>query len=183
MNKLVKFVKLDQFGFTLVELMLVIVIMGILISLGLTSFTSTNRKNRDNRRKGNLRSITTVLEAFYNDKGKYPSSNANGDILGCGTGDNQACSWNAGWSDSKGTTYMAKLPKDPAATQRYFYSGSSTSFQIYARLENTQDSDIPHSGTTALSYPSTNCGVNVAQLCNYGLASANTTPEAGRSPQ
>lgn len=170
-------------GFTLIELMLVIVIMGILISLGLTSFTSTNRKNRDNRRKGNLRSITIALEAFYNDKGKYPSGNSAGDILGCGTGDNQACTWDAAWTDSKGTTYMSKLPKDPSSTQRYFYSGGYKTYQIYARLENTQDGDIPHSGTQALSYPSTNCSNGSAQLCNYGLSSSNTTPEEGRTPQ
>ncbi len=170
-------------GFTLIELMIVIVIMGVLISLGLTSFTSSNRKNRDNRRKGNLRSITTALEAFYNDKGKYPGGNAAGDILGCSTGDNQACVWDASWTDSKGTVYMSKLPKDPSNTQRYFYSGGNNTFQIYARLENTPDSDIPHNGTTALSYPNTSCGVNESQRCNYGLASSNTTPESGHTPQ
>jgi type II secretion system protein G len=171
-------------GFTLIELMIVIVIMGILISLGLTSFTSSNRKNRDNRRKGNLRSITTAMESFYNDKGKYPSGNASGDILGCSTGDNQSCVWDASWTDSKGTTYMAKLPKDPSATQRYFYSGGNNTFQIYARLENLPDSNIPHDiNGNALSYPNTSCSSGGPLLCNYGLASSNTTPENGRTPQ
>ncbi|MBI3577149.1 type II secretion system protein [Candidatus Gottesmanbacteria bacterium] len=171
-------------GFTLIELLVVIVIMGILISLGLTSFTSTNRKNRDNRRKGNLRSIATALEAYYNDKGKYPGANASGDITGCGLNDSQACSWDATFTDSKGTVYMPKLPKDPSSTQRYFYSGGNNSYQLYARLENTPDSDIPHDGSgNALSYPNTNCGVNASQLCNYGISSSNTTPENGRSPQ
>ena len=168
------------------ELMIVIVIMGILIALGLSSYTSVNRKNRDNRRKNNLRSIAIALESYYTDKGKYPNNGVNGEISGCSTNDNQVCAWNSSMTDSKGTVYMQKLPGDPASTQQYYYAALSgnSKYQLYARLENTQDSDVPHDGSNnALSYPSTDCSVNALQLCNYGISSTNTTPETGRTPQ
>lgn len=173
-------------GFTLMELMIVIVIMGILIALGLSSYTSVNRKNRDNRRKNNLRAIATVLESYYTDKGKYPNDTANGEISGCSTSDTQVCAWNAAMTDSKGTVYMQKLPGDPASTQQYYYdtSNGNTRYQLYARLENTQDSDIPHDvNNNALTYPSTDCSTTGSQFCNYGVASTNTMPETGRTPQ
>ena len=173
-------------GFTLMELMITIVILGILISLGLSSYTSVNRKNRDNRRKNNLRSIATSLEAYYNDKGKYPNNGSNGEISGCSTNDNQVCVWGSAFTDSKGTVYMPKLPGDPSSTQQYYYAAVSgnTKYQMYARLENTQDGDVPHDiNNNALSYPSTDCSSIAQQLCNYGIASSNTTPESGRTPQ
>lgn len=72
-NKLVQMRK--QRGFTIVELLIVIVVIGILAALVLNSFAGVQAKARDTKRKTDIRAIATQLEVCYNDKcgGAYPS--------------------------------------------------------------------------------------------------------------
>lgn len=67
--------KLTQRGFTVVELLIVIVVIGILAALVLNSFAGVQAKARDTQRKTDINSIATQLEACYNDacSGKYPT--------------------------------------------------------------------------------------------------------------
>ncbi len=168
------------------ELLIVMAILGILITVGLASYKSVQAKSRDSRRKNDLRQISSALEAYYNDKSKYPNDDAAGAIVGCGTSDGQTCSCGAAMLDKNSVMYMPELPCDPASGRKYFYDvgGGNGSYQLYARIENTEDNDVPHSGTTALSFPTTNCSSGGGAVnCNYGVASTNTTPENGRTPQ
>src|SRR5574341_329497 len=60
-------------GFTLMELLIVMVLLGILVAMGLSSFRGSQTKSRDSRRKAELRQISLALEAYFNDKGRYPN--------------------------------------------------------------------------------------------------------------
>lgn len=163
-------------GFTMIELLIVIVIMGILSVVGLGTFTSSQIKARDSRRKSDLRTISDSLEVYYNDFGSYPISNG-GDILGCFAGAVETCSAGVIWQNSdNGTTYMVQIPEDPGGG-RYYYMSDGTYFQIYARLENTDDRDVPKDVSgDSLEYanPSNEqasaCGTG---NCNYGRSSSN----------
>lgn len=68
-------------GFTIVELVITITIMGILLTLGVVALNSTQRNGRDAERKGDIESIQTHLETFYRtgngnslNLGRYPST-------------------------------------------------------------------------------------------------------------
>lgn len=62
-------------GFTLMELLIVIAIIGILISLGTVSYTSAQRKSRDSRRMQDLKAVQNGFEQYYADNGgTYPVS-------------------------------------------------------------------------------------------------------------
>ena len=52
-------------GFTLIELMIVIVIMGILLVVGVVNISSSQVKARDNERQGDVTSIASALETYY----------------------------------------------------------------------------------------------------------------------
>ncbi|OGG02705.1 hypothetical protein A2W14_07355 [Candidatus Gottesmanbacteria bacterium RBG_16_37_8] len=52
-------------GFSLIELLVVISIMAILITIGITSLASVQRKSRDAKRKSDLREIKIALEQYY----------------------------------------------------------------------------------------------------------------------
>jgi len=156
-------------GFTLIELMIVIVILGILLVMGTFAFSSSQRRGRDSKRKGDLAQIAKALEMYANDMGTvaynqsvYPSHTANGEINAC---NGAACAW--GKPFQNGTTiYMAQLPRDPASDYTYAYQRTGNGYILYASLENPQDSDLT-------SAPSVLCG---RSLCNYMLRSANITP-------
>ncbi|MCL4397480.1 type II secretion system GspH family protein [Patescibacteria group bacterium] len=59
-------------GFTLVELMVVIVVISILATIGVVSFTRVQKQARDSKRKSELTAIQTALLAFFTERRAYP---------------------------------------------------------------------------------------------------------------
>lgn len=64
--------KQRQSGFTIVELLIVIVIIGILATLVIVTFSGVQQKARDSERKTDINAIAGQLEAAYANKGYYP---------------------------------------------------------------------------------------------------------------
>lgn len=64
--------KYSQKGFTIVELLIVIVVIGILAALVLNTFSGAQKRARDTERTGDNNALATQLEVYYNDKGAYP---------------------------------------------------------------------------------------------------------------
>lgn len=62
-------------GFTLLELLVSISIIGILISLASVSYSSAQKKARDSKRQGDLKSIQNAMEQYYSVCGyRYPTN-------------------------------------------------------------------------------------------------------------
>lgn len=94
-------------GFTLVELLVVITIIGILATVVLVSLNSARAKARDAKRLGDVRQIALALEFCYNDIGKYlPASTFPK------AGSPMTCS---------GTNYITAMPEDPSG-EDYIYA-------------------------------------------------------------
>ena len=54
-------------GFTLIELLVVMAILGILTTIVASSFSSSQEKAHDARRKSDLEGLAKALEVYYND--------------------------------------------------------------------------------------------------------------------
>lgn len=65
--------KNKQSGFTIVELLIVIVVIGILAGLVITTFNGIQQKARDTERETDIKALHSQLEAFWAQKGYYPS--------------------------------------------------------------------------------------------------------------
>lgn len=65
--------KNKQSGFTIVELLIVIVVIGILAGLVITTFNGIQQKARDTERETDIKAIHAQVEAFWAQKGYYPS--------------------------------------------------------------------------------------------------------------
>ena len=62
-------------GFTLIELMIVVAIIGILAAIAIPKFAELIRKSGEGASKGNLGSIRSSLSIYYGDmEGQYPSA-------------------------------------------------------------------------------------------------------------
>ena len=62
-----------QQGFTIVELLIVIVVIGILAALVVTTFTGIQQKARDTERQTDIKAVHGQLEAYYAQNGAYPA--------------------------------------------------------------------------------------------------------------
>jgi len=62
-----------QSGFTLLELLVVIGIIGLLVSIIVVNLTGTRRRARDTKRIADIRQLQTAAEDYYGKNGKYPA--------------------------------------------------------------------------------------------------------------
>lgn len=160
-------------GFTLLEMLVVIAIIGSLTGLIATNFVGSQAKARDARRKSDLTQIQKALEFFYNDHGRYPNESS-GRIAGCGGGSTSACAWGDPLQDGNGTVYLDTIPEEQQSGKQYWYevSADGLKYQLYARLENDNDPVLDQDGDgDADEYNRGDCG---SQNCNYAATSSNT---------
>ncbi|OGF98778.1 hypothetical protein A2153_00915 [Candidatus Gottesmanbacteria bacterium RBG_16_38_7b] len=123
--------KIQKKGFTLIELLVVISILAILITMGLTSLASVQKKGRDAKRKSDLREIKNALEQYYSVCGLvYPALNPDKyyDPIVCDVGGDTI-------------TILPTIPPDPK-TGNYYYCPdwpadycNSDKFTVCADLE------------------------------------------------
>ncbi len=113
-----------QGGFTLLELLIVIVIIGILALLIIPNITSAPKKARDTKRKTDITTVRKGLEEYFVNNNVYP----------------------AALSDlTTGSAPIIKtLPTDPKNSSPYVYTytpaNTNTTYTLTACLENDQDS-------------------------------------------
>jgi len=154
-------------GFTLLELLLVIAILGILAAMITGNFFTSLKKGRDAKRKADLEQITRALEMYYEDNNAYPTAGSvtfGGQLCnpaGCGT-----------------KIYMQKLPNDPTSgSYGYETDATGTYYKLYACLENTLQI-LPYTSSPSTFTCSKNCKnqVDTTVPCIWGISSSNTTP-------
>jgi prepilin-type N-terminal cleavage/methylation domain-containing protein len=63
----------QQSGFTIVELLIVIVVIGILAAISITAFSGVQQRGRDSERTSDVKQLKKALEMFYAEKNYYPS--------------------------------------------------------------------------------------------------------------
>ncbi len=111
--------KLNQKGFTIIELLVVIVIIGILVALTLPNLFSAQARGRDTDRKNELKNLQQKLETHFNDNDEYPD---------------QLSDLNPAPSADETTG-----PRQDAYT--YTVGANNQSYTLSATLENDQDKD------------------------------------------
>lgn len=136
-------------GFTLIEMLIVVAIIGILASIVVVGIGPAQKKGRDSRRAADLREVQTALELYYNKEGEYPG-NVNS------------------WSDLKAALINAdigvsNIPVDPNAGVSYIYGTNSTqtSYVLKATLDETGSALLNSSlrGNQPLPDGTVDCGV------------------------
>lgn len=133
-------------GFTLIELMIVMTIIGLLAGISLFAMGGARESARDGRRKADLEATRSALELYKADCDEYPGSGSlsfGGQLRGNG---DPGC--------PSSNIYMDEIPQDPISGRSYYYSLSGATYELCAALEEppaTPDS----------------CGGSCGVACNY----------------
>lgn len=95
--------KIRQQGFTLIELMVVVVLLGVLFGAVANVSTGINRRGRDSQRQTDLLNIQSALQQYYADEHVYPETMPT--VLS-----------GLAFVGPSGKMYLTKTPTDPAQT-------------------------------------------------------------------
>lgn len=121
-------------AFTLVELMVVITVIAILMTIAIVSFTRIQKQARDTKRKADIRTLQTALQAYYTENQTYPISTT------------EASAFDA-LTSSLTPNYISNIPRGPGGTANlaypdYTYVSSTNGFTyaVCASLETATGS-------------------------------------------
>ena len=171
----IKQLTVNREGFTIIELLAVLAVIGILTTIVVGGYRQTQRRGRDAQRKSDLKQMSQSLEVYLSDHATYPPSSVDGKIMGC-PAETTECEWGSGqFSDATGNIYFVNLPAEPSSTQAYFYRAfdSNRKYQIFAWLENPKDQDCFYGECeTDPSYLPSGVACGSAS-CNYAVYSPN----------
>lgn len=126
-----------QRGFTIVELLIVIVVIGILAAITIVAYNGIQTRARDSARSNDIEQVKKAVELYYVDNGSYPSVGTD----------------NLGYPLSSLATalvpkYTAKLPTDPlGGSSSYQYVRGTVASSSYGILMPYESKPQCHMGT------------------------------------
>ncbi|PKM91228.1 hypothetical protein CVU82_04245 [Candidatus Falkowbacteria bacterium HGW-Falkowbacteria-1] len=99
-------------AFTLIELLVVIAIIGIIAIMATVALQQARQGARDSKRVADTKQVSTALELFYNENGRYPTTEE----------------WDSGSmvSSSTGEVFMYSIPEAPTPADGPCSSASNT---------------------------------------------------------
>lgn len=125
-----------QAGFTLIEIMVVVVILGILAAIIVPRVMDRPEQARIIKAQQDIRTLETMLQAYKLDNFHYPSTEQGLEALvEKPVGPPEAKNWKSGG-------YLQRLPKDPWGNPyHYLQPGQHGDFDLYSQGPDPQTSD------------------------------------------
>lgn len=123
-----------QNGFTIVELLIVIVVIGILAAITIVAFNGVQQRGRDAQRKSDINSIAKALEVYYLDKGYFPAAGGS-TAINASWSTTADSSWQA-LKDLVVPAYVSSFPSDPTNTPSVFVASGANNYS-YAYFSGT----------------------------------------------
>jgi len=101
-------------GFTIVELLIVVVVIAILAAISLAAYTNFQTRARDSLRSNDMASIMKALDLYYVDNGQYPPSVTPTGSVGGGWEISNDVAAGRVFMQTLGEYVKAKIPIDPS---------------------------------------------------------------------
>jgi len=116
--------RIDNSGFTLIEILVTITIIALVSTIGVTGYQAVSRGGRDALRKTDLEQIRSALEIYKSENNSYPS------VDNCIPAE-------------LSLDYINPYPQDPKtpAFQYCYKSTSPLTYELCTHLENEDQND------------------------------------------
>lgn len=112
-----------QEGFTLIEIMVVIAIIGLLATLVVQSLRGATDKAKRTKAMADIAELKTALDRYYIDNGSYPTTDQGLNALVTASGQGaQAANYEEGG-------YIRRIPADPWGNQ-YIYQSDGNNYTL-----------------------------------------------------
>jgi general secretion pathway protein G len=109
-------------GFTLIELMVVILIIGLLATIVVQNLRSATDKAKRVKAQADLAQIKSALDRYYLDAGSYPATDQGlNALIAAPSSGNVPKDW--------GGPYIEKIPPDPWGNS-YFYQSDGNAYVL-----------------------------------------------------
>lgn len=135
-------------GFTLVELLIVIVIIGVLVAVVSTNLVAARDRAKDAQKKTNLQQLKLALRLYYTDYGRFPAdgSPVGFSFMACGATGSSTCAGSTSFS-ANNKEYMNKIPRNSGGQYdfNYYSCSNGDDFRLKVTLTNKSDPDIAES--------------------------------------
>lgn len=106
-------------GFTLIEIMVVVAIVGLLSAVIYANFGESSAQSRDAKRKSDLRAMQAAIELYKNENGVYPEGCRGAGNWSGQNGSIHACLSGSEYVIDLAPEYIPKLPTDPKLAGGY----------------------------------------------------------------
>lgn len=115
-------------GFTLVELLIVIIIIAVLAAIAIPKFANSGVRSKESALKANLKLYRNAVELFRNDTGAFPDKLADLSVTTAPAAgkDEAGTAKSINAADYKGP-YVEKIENDPVSGAAFTYSTTSGS--------------------------------------------------------
>lgn len=98
-------------GFTIIELIVVIIVLGILVGITIVSYNGAQGRARDADRRVDVANLVKALEMYYDDNGRYPTASGTNSTAGSIWYSSDTTSWSTFATALAGI--LTPLPSDP----------------------------------------------------------------------
>jgi type II secretion system protein G len=136
----------NQKGFTLLELLVVIVIIGILALLVIPNLASGPAKARDAQRKTDLSTLQKAIETYGIEHGSYPDTGGNWYGVSP-NGGSKGVTGAGGYIPNLAPTYIKTLPLDPkqdyTGWSGYLYRSDGTNYKLLSHQNGPESFPMP----------------------------------------
>ena len=153
-------------GFTLIELMIVVVIIGILAAIAIPNFMKFQAKSRTSEAKANLKGLFTAQKAYAQEKTAYGTA-----FVGSGT-----------------TGTLTPIGYSPERGNRYAYNMGATSWQSRNGVSLPPETNVAYDaiGADSFKYPEIQVvqgtGLVVPTTASVPVFTADAAAAAGSCP-
>ena len=145
--------KNKQSGFTIVELLIVIVIIGILAAITIVAYNGIQDRSKYAREQSDMSNLNKLINLYYVDNGSYPSTGGSTSWSGGG----QAANFIPGIVP-KYASVEPQMPSDPDFNNDYLYASDGTNYKLI-RYSGAAGLPAPERTNNALADPVRNTSV------------------------